>query len=98
MKIVVDVIVKFLSSSPACDDGRVGGSHAIRIPHSLPAKAGIQSLFYLRISGGKTLVFVASDVGADFSVGFRVGFSIVVSALTRVVLHRFFQFFPIPLD
>ena len=26
------------SSSPACDDCRVGGSHAIRIPHSLPAQ------------------------------------------------------------
>ena len=32
------------SSSPACDDCCVGGSHATRIPHSLPAKAGIQWL------------------------------------------------------
>jgi hypothetical protein len=28
------------SSSPACDDCRVGGSHATRIPHSLPAQGG----------------------------------------------------------
>ena len=30
--------VKKKLSSPACDDRYVGGSHATRIPHSLPAK------------------------------------------------------------
>ena len=52
----------------------------------------------LSTSGRKTLLFFASDVGAEFSVYFCVGFSIVVSALTRVVLQPFFQFFPIPLN
>ena len=33
-------------SSPACDDCCVGGSHATRIPHSLPAEAGIQRLCF----------------------------------------------------
>ena len=32
------------SSSPACDECYVGGSHATRVPHSLPAEAGIQRL------------------------------------------------------
>jgi hypothetical protein len=34
----------FQTSSPACDDCCVGGPQAIRIPNSLPAKAGIQRL------------------------------------------------------
>jgi hypothetical protein len=44
MTVVIEKTVKYLPSSPACDDCCVGGSHAIRIPHSLPAKAGIQRL------------------------------------------------------
>jgi len=42
MTVVVEATAKFLPSSPACDDCCVGGSHAIRIPRSLPAQAGIQ--------------------------------------------------------
>jgi len=38
----IDRTVKFLSSSPAYDDGCVGGSNAIQIPHSPQAQAGIQ--------------------------------------------------------
>ena len=36
-----------LPSSLVCDDCYVGGSHATRIPHSLPAQAGIQRLCFL---------------------------------------------------
>jgi len=38
MTVVFEATVIFPPSSPACDDCCVGGSHAIRSPHSLPAK------------------------------------------------------------
>jgi hypothetical protein len=50
MTVVVETNVKFPPSSLACDDCCVGGSLAIRIPHSLPAQAGIQWLSLQTIS------------------------------------------------
>ncbi len=47
MTILKPTVLK--KSSSACDDCCVDGSHATRIPHSLPAQAGIQGrLFDIR--------------------------------------------------
>jgi hypothetical protein len=44
MTVVIEATVKFSPSSPARDDCCLGGSNAIRIPHSLPAQ-GVAGVF-----------------------------------------------------
>jgi hypothetical protein len=44
MTVVIEATVKFPPLSPARDDCCLGGSNAIRIPHSVPAMAEIQRL------------------------------------------------------
>ena len=71
-------LVTFRTSSPTCDDCCVGGSHATRIPHSLPAQAGIQCLCAI----GRTRVL------SDFLVRFTVNFAVYVDRPSTVRRRR----------